>query len=339
MSGPAGAPHRQELDEALTAGCRWLTSLIDERGCIQGSEESSLYYKVPASLAINGVFTTALSSLDWITSRFLGDVGQLAIPAGQEASHWANTYDRGWLVWGAQTCGRYDIAFPLAEDIVAHQDLETGGFRDNEAALKSGNGIEHAMTAGFAGLALLASGHIAEARQAAQFLINLLKVQPDPQSGVFLALQTASDGTPQLLQERSSRDYIDRNGLKQRPARLGPVQVFLVRLHRLTREGQYLDAARDYTDIILTGREGIYDCVESHKFLWGLAELYQVEPDERYRQSGHRISSYLLRHQRPDGQWWGDAVGGGSEEQPLGLRLNTTCNALVGLAHYRYWKQ
>ena len=331
-------PTDQELSESLEAGCSWLRSMMDERGSIQGSDQASLYYKVPASLAINGAFQSAFSGLTWIASRFLGDRGQLAIPPEQEASRRTNTYDRGWLVWAADMCGRYDIAFPLAEDILAYQDPGTGGFLDTEAALSSGEGIQHAMTAGFAGLGLLATRHLAEARQTAGFLMDLLDLQPHPEEGIYLALECKSDGIRKLLLERTSSDYVDRGGLKQRPARLGPVQVLLVRLYRLTKEDDYLEAAKKYTDVILTGREGIYDCVEAHKYLWGLTELYQVMPDNRYREAARRIASYLIQHQQPDGQWWGDAVGGAGEDQSLDLRLNTTCNALVGLAHYRHWQ-
>ena len=310
---------------------------MDERGSIQHSDHASLYYKVPGSLAVNGAFDAAASCLDWFGSRFLGDRGQLAIPPEQEASRFTNTYDRGWLVWGAGICGRYDIAFPLAEDILAYQDAEGGGFVDRAVDLSQGTGIQHAMTAGFAGLGLLSTRYVAAARRAGDFLIDLLRLQPHPVEGLHLAANRRADGTLELLLERTSRDYVDRNGLKQRPARLGPVQVLLVRLYRLTRENRYLEAARAYTDAVLTGRDGIYDCVESHKFLWGLTELHQVSPQDRYRLAARRIAAYLIRSQHPDGQWWGDAVSGGDPEQPLDLRLNTTCNALVGLAGYRTW--
>ncbi len=338
VTEPNETPGEQQLAESLDRGCRWIESMMDERGSILASDQAGLYYKVPASLAINGAFQSAFSSLDWIASRFLGDRGQLEIPAEQEASRWTNTYDRGWLVWGAEMCGRYDIALPLAQDILTHQNPDTGGLRDTKAALDSGNSVEHAMTAGFAGLGLLATGHVTAARRTADFLIALLEMQPDRESGIYLALEYKSDGTRQLLLQQTSRDYVDRGGIKQRPARLGPVQVFLVKLYRLTRENKYLEAARQYTNTILTGAEGIYSCVEAHKFLWGLAELYQVAPDEPYRVAARQIASYILQHQQPDGQWWGDAVGGDGNEQSLELRLNTTCNALVGLAHYRYWR-
>ncbi len=338
MTEPLRTPSEQELAESLKRGCHWIVSLMDERGSIQGSNQAALYYKVPASLAINGAFGSAFSSLNWIASRFLGDHGQLEIPAKQEASRWTNTYDRGWLVWGAEMCGRYDLSFPLAQDILTYQNPRTGGFRDTQAALNSGEGVEHAMTAGFAGLALLATGHLAAARRTAYFLIELLEIQPDPESGIYLALEYKSDGTRRLLRQQTSKDYVDRRGVKQRPARLGPVQVFLARLHRLTKEDAYLEAARRYTDIILMGTEGIYSCVEAHKYLWGLTELHLVAPDESYRVAARQIATYILQRQQADGQWWGDAVGGEGEDQSLELRLNTTCNALVGLAYYRYWQ-
>ncbi len=334
---PSRVPTDQELSESLNSACRWLRSLMDDEGSIQDSGHASLYYKVPGSLAVNGAFDRACSCLDWVASRFLGNRGQLAIPPEQEASRLTNVYDRGWLVWGAGICGRYDIAFPLAEEILEYQDRESGGFLDRAADLREGEGVQHAMTAGFAGLGLLSTRHVAAARRAGDFLINLLKLQPRPQEGLFLAANHRADGTQELLLERTSRDFVDRDGFKQRPARLGPVQVLLVRLYRLTRKNRYLDAARTYTDAVLTGRDGIYDCVESHKFLWGLAELYQVSPEDRYRRAARRIAAYLIRSQQPDGQWWGDAVGGGQPGQSLDLRLNTTCNALVGLAVYRSW--
>ena len=331
------APSDRELSESLKSAIRWLRSLMDERGCIRGSDEASLYYKVPGGLAVNGAFGAAFSCLDCFASSFLGEHGQLAIPPEQEASRFTNTYDRGWLVWGAGVCGRYDIAFPLAEDILAHQNRESGGFLDRAADLHEGAGIQHAMTAGFAGLGLLSTRHVAAARRAGDFLIELLKLQPHTAEGLYLAANRRADGTQELLLERTSRDYLDRNGLKQRPARLGPVQVLLVRLFRLTRKQRYLEAARTYTDAVLTGRDGIYDCVESHKFLWGLTELHQVSPEDRYRRAARRIAAYLIRRQQADGQWWGDAVGAGKPGQSLDLRLNTTCNALVGLAAYRSW--
>jgi len=319
---------------ALNAACAWLRNQVGDSGAIAGSDQAALYYKMPASLALGGAWETALRCLDWIGAHMVDKARRLAIPADQEARRRMNTYDRGWLAWGAQMCGRYDIAFGIADDLLRHQDPETGAFWDTAAALSSRQGIQHAMTTGMAGLGLLATRHTDAARAAADSLIRLLDMQPDPGSGMYLAMAREAQGTPRLLLERTSLDFVDRAGLKQRPARLGPAQVLLVRLFCLTDDPAYLAAARSYCDLFLTGRDGIFDCVESHKFLWGLTEIHRVDPDPRYRTAADRIAAYLIARQQEDGQFLGDAVSG-SAEQPLELRLNTTCNAVAGLAHYR----
>lgn len=327
-----------KLITSLNAACAWLQSQVDQQGRVAASDQAALYYKMPASLALGGEWGAALRCLDWIAAHMLDDGRRLAIPADQEARRRMNTYDRGWLAWGAQTCGRYDIAFGVAADLLQYQDPETGGFWDTAAALSNGKGIQHAMTTGMAGLGLLATRQLDAARQAAASLIRLLEIQPDLRDGMYLAVECRAGGSAALLLERTSLDYVDRNGLKQRPARLGPAQVLLVRLFRLTGERAYLVAARQYCDLFLEAREGIYDCVEAHKFLWGLAELHRVEPDPRYHKAAARIARYLLDRQQKDGQFLGDAVAD-SDDQPLELRLNTTCNAVAGLAHYRHLRE
>lgn len=300
---------------------------MDRQGRIADSELASLYYKVPAALAQSGDLAGALLSLEWISRTFLTRTGALAIPGDQAP---ARTYDRAWLVWGAATCGRYDIAFPLAEEIRRSHNSSTGGFW--ETLEEGGQGRHHAMTAGMAGLAMLSVRHLSEARASADFLRALLRRQPRPDERFLMAVRATSTGDQEFLSETGPSDYVDTRGHKQRPARLGPAQILFIRLYRLLRDPRYLEAAHRYTAIFLDGPPGIYDCIESHKFLWGIEELHQVAPDTRLRQAADRIVAYILEHQHPDGQWWGDAIGGGLSDQPLELRLNTTCNVLVGLA-------
>jgi hypothetical protein len=324
----------ERLQNGLHAGCGWLLRHIADDGSIARSDRASLYYKVPASLAVNGELGAALRVLDWVGARLLQE-GRLSIPADQESAR-MNSYDRGWLVWGASLCGRYDLAFPLAEDLLQQQDRATGGFWDNQASRAAASGRQHAMTAGMAGLGLLSTRHIAEACRVGEFLLHSLELQDDLEAGLQLAIERGADGSQRPSPSRSGIDYLDRRQVKQRPARLGPVIVLLVRLHRLTRQIRFLNGARQYVEAVLTGCDGIDQCVEAHKFMWGLVELDQAASNERCRKAALRIADYLLQHQQPEGDWRGDAVGGKDADQPLDLRLNTTCNALVGLAYCRY---
>ncbi len=168
-------------------------------------------------------------------------------------------------------CGRYDIAFRLADDLRAFQVASTGGFWDVAGALE---GTHHAMTVGMAGLGLLSVGDVEGARRAADFLVGLLRLQPDPEQEFFLVAEVAAAGDQRAAVDRTPSNYVNRMATRQRPARLGPVQILLIRLHRLLGDARYLDAAGGYTDLFLDGAPGIVDCVEAHKFLWGLEELY-----------------------------------------------------------------
>ena len=230
-------------------------------------------------------------------------------------------------------CGRYDIAFRLADDLRACQAPSTGGFWDVPGALE---GTHHAMTAGMAGLGLLSVGDVAGARRAADFLIGLLRLQPNPDKEFFLVVEVSAAGEQRVAIDRTPSNHVNRMATRQRPARLGPVQILLSRLHQLVGEARYLEAALAYSDLFLDGAPGIVDCVEAHKFLWGLEELYLITADARLRATADRIVAYLLSKQKVDGQWWGDAIGGDSEGQSLDLRLNTTCNVLVGLGYHRH---
>jgi hypothetical protein len=323
----------RDVERSLSRGCAWLTALIDERGRIGNSDLATLYYKVPAALALNGALGPALRTLDWISTRFLNSSGDLAIPPEQGAGR---AYDRAWLVWGASLCGRYDIAFRLADDLRSYQNRATGGFWDSRQALDTNCGTHHAMTAGMAGLALLSVRYLVEAQEAAEFLIQLLDRQTSPEESFHMVVQVSAAGEQSLRIDGTPLDSVDRRKPRQLPAQVGPIQNLFVRLYRLFHQSRHLTAARRYTEVFLGGARGIYDCVEAHKFMWGLAELHELAPEERFLKAGDRIRDYIVARQQPDGQWWGDAVGGGKQGQPLELRLNTTCNVLVGLGYYAH---
>ena len=320
---------REAADKSVRRGCAWLKQLIDSRGQIADSDDASLYFKVPAALMLSGELGYALLNLHWIGRHLVGPDGRLSVPTGPEP----RAYDRGWLVWSAAACGRYDIAFRVATELEASQCRATGGFWDTRREAAENAGTHHAMSVGFAGLGLLAAGRVDAARRAGDFLSELLGRQPLPRERVELLVHVSRTGQA-LGRSDNASDFVDCRGVRQRPARIGPVQILLIRLYRLLGDQRYLRAAQGYTNIFLDGADGIFDCVESHKFMWGLLELAEIDPDPRLPAAADRIAAYITSRQQPDGQWFGDAVGGGKPDQPLDLRLNTTCNAVVGLAYY-----
>ncbi len=327
------------LSSAAERASAWLTSHIDADGCIGGSRAPGLYFKVPSALALNGRRGTAGVVLDWIAGHLLAADGTLKLPDEVDRSRPVNTYDRGWLAWGAALCERHDLQEALADDLTAFQDRRTGGFWDSAEARASGEGLQGAMTAGMAGLGLLAAGRIEPARQAARFLEELWEGQADPAAGFDSNRRLTADwdgregGAAPFFRERTSRHYVDLSGSAQRPARFGPAMAFLVRLHRLTGDPAHLACARRYAGMFLA-RDKLYLCVECHKYLWGLAELQQVASTTKYRNAAEKCAGYLVAAQQADGSWRPEASSEGGEPS-FELILNTVGNALVGLAYAR----
>ena len=144
-------------------------------------------------------------------------------------------------------------------------------------------GLQGAMTAGMAGLGLLAAGRIEPARLAARFLDELWDGQTSPDDGFDANRQIPAewdgrDGrAPPFYRERTSRHYVDLHGTAQRPARFGPAIALLVRLHRLTGDRVHLACARRYADLFLR-RDPLYLCVECHKYLWGALRVAAARP-------------------------------------------------------------
>ena len=328
-----------DVVEAAERGGAWLRERIDADGATGGSDAPGLYFKVPAALALNGRRGVAARVLDWIADHLLAADGTLKLAAEVERGRPVNTYDRGWLAWGAALCERYDLQQALADDVAAYQDRRTGGFWDSAEARSAQAGLQGAMTAGMAGLALLAAGRIEPARLAARFLDELWDGQASLDDGFNANRQVPADWdgrdgrAPPFYRERTSRHYVDLHGTAQRPARFGPAIALLVRLHRLTGDRGHLACARRYADLFLR-RDTLYLCVECHKYLWALCELQQLIPDEEYRNAAANCARYLVASQQADGSWHPEASAAGGEP---GLEevLNVVGNVLAGLAYYR----
>ncbi len=324
---------------AVERGTAWLEERIDADGAIAGGDAPGLYFKVPAALALNGRRGAAARVLDRVARRLLAADGTLKLAAEVERERPVNTYDRGWLSWGAALCERYDLQQALADDLTAYQDRRTGGFWDSAAARSAQAGLQGAMTAGMAGLALLAAGRTEPARLAARFLDQLRDGQASPDDGFDANRQVPAcwdgrdGGTPPLYRERTSRHYVDLHGTAQRPARFGPAIALLVRLHRLTGDGVHLSCARRYADLFLQ-RDELYLCVECHKYLWALCELLQLIPAEEYRAAAGNCARYLAAAQQTDGSWLPEASATGGAPS-LEEVLNVVGNVMAGLAYYR----
>ena len=323
-------PNLNEIKKSLDAGCAWLISQIDEKGCVAESDSVSVYSKVPASLLLSGQIAPAYRVLNWIDNQALDGQHQLMLSSRVEADYPYATYERAWIVRGALLGERYDLVPGLINQIVAYQDVNTGGFWDTAAEKKGAKGQQSGMAAGMAGLALVAGGRIEAAVRAAEFLGDMYEDQPQREAGFYAVREIDGSGQAQPFQQVTPMSYVDFHGKGQRPGRFGPVLGFLVWLYRGTGQTRFLELAKSYANLYLDSADEVFLCVECHKFLWGLAELYQVAPDRRYLEAIDKGLAYLLASQQPDGYWLPTSPG--SDPVPSTMKVAVLTNVLVGLA-------
>ena len=323
-------PNLDEIKNCLDAGCAWLISQIDEKGRVAESDHVGVFSKVPASLLLSGQIAPAVRVLDWIDNQALDEQNRLMLPPKVEAEYPYATYERAWIARGALLGERYDLAPGLIDQIVAYQDVNTGGFWDTAGEKEGATGQQSGMTAGMAGVALIAGGRMEEAIRAAEFLDDMYQDQPQRQAGFYAVREIDGSGHAKPFLQVTPMSYVDLHGKGQRPGRFGPVLGFLVYLYRGTGESRFLELAKSYANLYLDSADEVFLCVECHKFLWGLTELYRVSPDRRYLEAIDKGWDYLLASQHPDGYWL--PTSSGPDAVASTLKVAVLTNVLVGLA-------
>ncbi len=328
-------PSIDQIKQSLEAGCAWLISQIDEQGRVAESDHISVYSKVPASLLLSGRIEPAYRVLNWIADQALEDQApdgqqRLMLSPQVEADYPFSTYERAWVARGALVGERYDLVPGLIDQIEAHQDVNTGGFWDTAAEKEEAAGQQSGMTAGMAGLALVAGGRMEAAIRAAEFLAEMYEDQPEREAGFYAVRDIDGNGQAQPFLQVTPMSYVDLHGTGQRPGRFGPVLGFLVWLYRGTGQARFLKLAKSYANLYLDSSDEVFLCVECHKFLWGLTELHQVAPDGRYLGAIDKGLAYLLAAQQPDGYWLPTTPG--PDPVPSTMKVAVLTNVLVGLA-------
>lgn len=321
-----------EIRKSLDDACHWLLSQIDEDGCVGESDSISVYSKVPASLLACGQVPAACRVLSWIDRVAMDAQRRLILSPQFEVDYPFSTYERAWVVRGALLGDRYDLVIELINQIAEYQDANTGGFWDTAAEKEGVKGQQSCMTAGMAGMALIACNQMEAAIKAGEFLLDTFEDQPQRTEGFFAVRDVGGCDQAGPFLEKNSMSYVDFYGTAQRPGRFGPVMVFLVRLYRITRQVRFLDLAKKYANLFLDTEDKAFLCIECHKFLWGLAELYQVSPDDRYLEKIGKGLTFLLEFQQPGGYWVPTSQGVDHAEVTMQVAVST--NVLVGLTSY-----
>ena len=287
-------------DLTLGRAGQFLRSRQEPDGTTPGADSIWGYYSQPlAFLSAGSVsdWNCANRCLDLIQRDFLTDNGTLQIEAFPLVG---DLYPYPYLIRGAATWGRVDMAVPLTRFLLRFQD-ECGGFyyRMDDPSL-----IDPAVTA-HGGISLILTGHLREAERAGQYFTRLHDLQPDPdgryltvwdtKSGRLLSDYGAAEDVPWGLGSQLVRDNPQGGNAYWD---IGYMMAFLTALFQTAGDRDYLRVAEEMFDVV-SRYKGFHHHV--WKTSWGCAALYQATGKAKYLQAATAMADEIVKTQEEDG--------------------------------------
>ena len=294
------------LVDEVQAACRratdWVLSHQGPSGVIGDPQYGFKYYRGPWALSLMGEVDAALSLCEWIRGNLLND-GHLDGEARVLRDGWA--YRDSVLIVGAHMLAQYDLSHGLVDSLMEWQDPVSGGFANDmldDGQASDEMDIPYAAGPGFA---LLATGHVSEARRVADFLSSVYSAQEAMPERMYCfwsrenqRLITESD--PSFAQ----RFVVDRNADRMQRWTIGGISAgFLGRMYLADPLPRYLELAEMYQAFSMTSTEAQFKYPSVCKSSWGAALLYQITGKETYLSWLERMASWYLDTQEPEG-WW-----------------------------------
>lgn len=273
------------------------------------------YYKAPWSFQVAGDIEASLRSLAIIENLYLyanGDLGPICNPVLLERHP---LYPHGHIAIGAARAGRGDLADGILDYLSTHRHPDLGAWGDLLDAPEPRR-FDSISTA-CAGLALLERGRLDEAGVAVDFLLRLLKAQPDPDRS-FLSTMYGSGELPGvgpgsgLGAER--RVYF--SGRFQLWWAISFPLLFLARYAEVIGEPHGLQAARAYLFMLDRCRQA-WDDMSAGKAALGCGWLYRLTGEPGLRARAFKALRAVVSRLAADGGVRTPAGGaGGSVQSP-----------------------
>ena len=295
------AKYRASVTRAET----WLLSKLNRNGTMDPVEKGALtYYKVPRGWAIVGRLKEALSMLDWAKRDLFTEEGDFAATR-QAFHHHHYTYSSAWYVWCSQVLARFDMSYRGLEYLLRFRNPKTGGYC-SEATFGEGQPNEQDLLStafnSFVGLHL---GHLSEAKEAADWIVDLLEQQPEPER--MLWLRRDEDG--ELITKVGEacdepRFYVlEVSAPTQFYYYLGAAMVFLAKLYDVTLDPKHLHTAKGVYHLCQKCHEDVYLTDGTGKVGLGSAFLFRSTGEMEFAESAMRSCDFLVADQAEEGCW------------------------------------
>ena len=303
-----------ELVSALRASAKRAANVFSKQITVEGypntSPDLAVDYKHPLMWITAGDMASANIMLDHIRIRWLRENGDFR-PKDEGAPKSANpayqefyAYPNGWIVRAAHKAGREDISSPGLKYLLALQDGKKGGFYTH--APEAQDGITDVITTAHLGLVCLEAGHRDRAVHAGNYLCDTIERQPSLKTGFYLRRDVSGECIVEFPSEAAPLYMISKTEPKQLYFMIAYPIAYLVELHKITGDEQFLVGAKLYAEFALSCHESVLSCEFSHKLAWALSELYCLVSEPQYLEAIKRISDYFISMQDAGGLWFSD---------------------------------
>ncbi|MFH1006807.1 MAG: prenyltransferase/squalene oxidase repeat-containing protein [Candidatus Latescibacterota bacterium] len=300
-----------QIREHALAGSRWLVAHQNTDGSWIGLPDPKMdaFYKGAWALTLTGELPTAHRVLDYAKQHFLTSDGDF-LPREHPWHHEIHyPYANAYFVVGSMITGRYEISVPAIRFLLGQQNPVSGGFHSVRTDAGRSSRCD-SMSTGAAGMACLAAGELAAARGAADFLGQLVALQPTPADRFFCAIEANGRlGTDAKEADEAWWRIVDTHTENQCWYAVGLPFAFLVQMAQATGEMRYRELAEWFFDFQLCCVDP-WDGGSSGKGGWGAAMCYRITGENRYRDIALRVADQIVALQNPDGGWAANVSGG-----------------------------
>ena len=298
----------EQIWKQALMGSRWLVERQNPDGSWIGlsDPQADAFYKGSWPLLLTGQPAAAHRLLTYVRQHLMTADGDF-VPRRHPwhtAVHYV--YANVYFIVGAMHADRYDVAMPALRFLLGQQDPDHGGIysRRVEAGQKT---FCDTMSAGAAGVALLAGGQLDAARRVAGFLAHIVALQPAPDERFYATVE--ADGTlgTQFGDDEAVWRVIETQSPDQCWYALGLPFAFLIRMAEAAEKGS--DQESRYRDLVQWYLDFQRRCVNpwdggsSGKAGWGSAMLYRITGEKQYRDIALHVADMIAGKQAADGGW------------------------------------
>jgi len=327
----------QKTERSIRRGLDWL---IASDAKIDEIKDFAAHYKAPYLYAVTGIRERARKYSDLMAGTYLQEDGDFRMSSTQKG--WLHLpaspgnryiYGNGWTVTGLQKIGTYGAARRGLEFLKRFQDSKLGGFYsrfDLEGKKIDARFLDISSTCS-AALAMLACGEYERALQAGDFILRMIEKQPQKERFFFTTWEVGKGPLTDVFHDeeaaamRGRKHFCvstEKNALYEMVWFLGLPMKFLGKLHELTGQPSYLDAAAELFRFFNRLSPERWQNNSGTKIMWGAAELYRHTHQEAYLEAATRILKWLVESQHDSGVWVHSLWYKSIQEQPFQATLD-----------------